>query len=182
MSHGHGHFEQHERREHGSGFVQPYNGLQHEYMEHQQQRFRPAHPGAGIDIHVGNPGYGWNNYNQPGGSNYDYRYNNGSQYDYRAYTDPRYRQAPPYDYGYGGGYGGYGNYGSSYYRPQYHNDGGYYGSGRHNTTENAIIGGAVGAGLGAIIDRHNPGQGAVIGGAAGVLGSILGGGGRRHGW
>ena len=126
MSHGHGHFEQHERREHGSGFVQPYNGLQHEYMEHQQQRFRPAHPGAGIDIHVGNPGYGWNNYNQPGGSNYDYRYNNGSQYDYRAYTDPRYRQAPPYDYGYGGGYGGYGNYGSSYYRPQYHNDGGYY--------------------------------------------------------
>ncbi len=159
------------------------NGLQHEYMEHQQQRFRPAHPGAGIDIHVGNPGYGWNNYNQPGGSNYDYRYNNGSQYDYRAYTDPRYRQAPPYDYGYGGGYGGYGNYGSSYYRPQYHNDGGYYGYGRNNSTENTIISGAVGAGLGAIIDRHNPGQGAVIGGAAGVLGSILGGGGRRHhGW
>lgn len=179
MSHGHGHFEHHERREHSSGFVQPYNGLQHEYMEHQQ-RFRPAQPGVGIDIHLGNDGHQgrWSNYNQPGGSNYDYRYNNGSQYDYRAYTDPRYRQAPPYDYGYGDGNYGNGGYGSSYYRPQHHNDG-YYG--RNNSAENAIIGGAVGAGLGAIIDRHNPGQGALIGGTAGVLGSILSGG-RRHGW
>ncbi len=169
MSHGHGHFEQHERREHSSGFVQPYNSVQNEWMEHQQ-RFRPAQPGVGIDIHLGNPGHGWNSYNQPGGYNYDYRYNNGGLYDYRAYTDPRYRQAPPYDYGYGNGYG------SSYYRPQHQ---GHYG--RNNTAEDAIISGAVGAGLGAIIDRHNPGQGAVIGGTAGVLGSIISGG-RRHGW
>lgn len=175
MSHRHGHFEEHERREHSSGVV--HNGLQHEWMEHQQ-RFRSIHPGVGVDIHPGNPHHGWNNYNQPGGHNYDYRYNNGSQYDYRAYTDPRFRQAPPYSYGYGGGYGSYGAYGSSYYRPQHHHNDGYYG--RNNTAENAIISGAVGAGLGAIIDRHHPGQGAVIGGTAGVLGSIISG--RHRGW
>ena len=76
-----------------------------------------------------------------------------------------------------GGYPGRGDYnpGHGGYNP---GRGGYNPGYSHNSTE-TIVSGALGAGLGAVIDHRNPGRGAAIGGTAGVLSSIIG---HRNGW
>jgi len=100
-----------------------------------------------------------------------------------------YRNQGPQNYydtrpGYGGsnpGHGGY-NPGRGDYNPGHggYNPGrgGYNPGYSHNSTE-TIVSGALGAGLGAVIDHRNPGRGAAIGGTAGVLSSIIG---HRNGW